>query len=120
MGFVGLGACRDEDVVKMITGEIWGIYLRPSAWRRGVGTRLCRFAEEALHRRGFRTLVIWVFAGNANARRFYEAMGYRADGSSRILERGEPLEVIRYRRELGAPQRSSRSPRHDRDAYNRS
>jgi GNAT superfamily N-acetyltransferase len=101
VGFVGLGACRDEDLDAKMTAEIWGIYLRPTAWRKGIGTQLCRFAEDVLRGRGFSTLVIWVFAGNANARRFYEAMGYRPDGASKSLELGAPLEAIRYRRDFG-------------------
>jgi len=43
---------------------------------------------------------MWVFAGNANARRFYEAMGYVPDGASKILEAGKPLEAVRCRRRL--------------------
>ncbi len=101
VGFVGFGACRDEDLDAKTAGEIWGVYLRPSAWRKGIGTRLCRYAEEVLRERGFSTVVIWVFAGNANARRFYEAMGYTPDGGSKIHEVGAPLEVVRYRRQIG-------------------
>jgi GNAT superfamily N-acetyltransferase len=123
-GFVGLGACRDEDLDATTTGEVWGIYLHPSAWRKGIGTQLCRYAEDVLRGRGFTSLVIWVFAGNANARRFYEAMGYSAEcvtqpsslgvlppdvpglqarsRASKILDLGRPLEAIRYRRDFVA------------------
>jgi GNAT superfamily N-acetyltransferase len=100
VGFVGVGSCRDEDADVRMTGEVWGIYVLPSRWRRRVGARLCRFAEQILGARGFSTAVLWVFAGNANARRFYEAMGYAPDGASKILEVGKPLEAIRYRRGL--------------------
>jgi len=100
LGFVGVGSCRDGDVDVRVAGEIWGIYVLPSRWRRRIGARLCRFAEQILRARGFSTVVLWVFAGNASARRFYEAMGYAPDGASKILEVGRPLEAIRYRRGL--------------------
>jgi len=35
LGFLTLDGCRDSDVDAQATGEIWGIYLAPQAWRRG-------------------------------------------------------------------------------------
>ena len=46
---------------------------------------------------------LWVFAGNEQARRFYEAMGYSPDGASRMLVPGPPLEAVRYRKGLPDP-----------------
>jgi ribosomal protein S18 acetylase RimI-like enzyme len=100
LGFLTLGACRDEDLDPEATGEIWGIYLAPEHWRRGIGRLLCRYGERILSSRGHRIATLWVFAGNDQARGFYEAMGYRADGARRTLDPGTPLEAIRYRREL--------------------
>ncbi|MDD5219905.1 MAG: GNAT family N-acetyltransferase, partial [Candidatus Bipolaricaulis sp.] len=100
VGFLTLGRCRDEDGDAEFVSEIWGVYLAPGRWRRGLGTRLCRYGESLLRAHGCRSAVLWVFAGNANARRFYEAMGYAPDGASKILEVGKPLEAIRYRRDL--------------------
>jgi hypothetical protein len=62
---------------------------------------LCRYGEHILRARGYRSATLWVFAGNEQGRRFYEAMGYRADGATKILTPGAPLEAVRYRRELG-------------------
>ena len=47
LGFLTVGACRDADVDPDETGEIWGIYLAPEHWRRGVGRALCRYGEES-------------------------------------------------------------------------
>ncbi|MEN6368285.1 MAG: GNAT family N-acetyltransferase [Thermotogota bacterium] len=99
VGFLTLGPCRDDDV-NLAAAELWGLYLSPSRWRRGIGTRLCRYGEELLAARGHRTIVLWVFAGNLNARRFYEAMGYASDGAAKQLDFGIPLEAVRYRRDL--------------------
>lgn len=100
VGFLTLGRCRDGDVDAETVGEIWGVYLAPDQWHRGIGARLCRHAEGVFRGWGCRAAVLWVFAGNAGARRFYEAMGYTPDGASKILEVGKPLEAIRYRRDL--------------------
>ena len=101
LGFLTLGGCRDEDVHQEATGEIWGIYLAPQHWRKGIGRLLCRYGERILRSRSYRIATLWVFAGNEQARRFYEAMGYKADGATNILSPGAPLEAVRYRRALG-------------------
>jgi ribosomal protein S18 acetylase RimI-like enzyme len=100
LGFLTLGVCRDTDVDQEKTGEIWGIYLAPEHWRKGIGTLLCRYGERILKARDYRIATLWVFAGNDQARRFYEAMGFKADGASRTLNPGTPLEAVRYRKEL--------------------
>jgi ribosomal protein S18 acetylase RimI-like enzyme len=97
LGFLTVGPCRDEDVNGEVTGEIWGIYLAPQHWRKGIGTALCRYGEQLLRSWGYRQAVLWVFADNDQARRFYEAMGFTADGASKVLNPGAPLEAVRYR-----------------------
>jgi ribosomal protein S18 acetylase RimI-like enzyme len=99
-GFLTVGPCRDEDVDGEVTGEIWGIYLAPQHWRKGIGTVLCRYGEQLLRSRGYQQAVLWVFAGNAQARRFYEAVGFAADGASKMHDVGASLEVVRYRKGL--------------------
>jgi ribosomal protein S18 acetylase RimI-like enzyme len=98
VGFLTLGACRDADVDAKTVGEVSRAYLAPEHWRRGIGARLCRHAEELLAARGCRSVVLWVFAENSDARRFYEAMGYAPDGATKQLDFGIPLEVVRYRK----------------------
>jgi ribosomal protein S18 acetylase RimI-like enzyme len=105
LGFLTIGACRDADVDQKTTGEIWGIYLAPGHWRKGIGTLLCRYGERILRERGYQSARLWVFAGNGQARRFYEAMGFKADGTSRTLNPGAPLEAVRYRKEVGDAER---------------
>ena len=100
LGFLTLGECRDGDVDPKTCGEIWAIYLEPGHWRKGIGTSLCRYGERILKARGYRSAMLWVFAGNDQARRFYEAMGFRPDGASKTLNPGAPLEAVRYRKEL--------------------
>ena len=58
-----IGPCRDDDLDAQSTGEIWGIYLAPAHWRQGIGTQVCRKAEQTLRDRGFGRIVLWVFEG---------------------------------------------------------
>lgn len=99
LAFLTVGACRDDDLDAQ-TGEIWGIYVTPEAWRHGIGRDLCRHGESILTEEGFTSADLWVFADNDDARRFYEAMGYRADGASKTLEIGKPLQAVRYVKSL--------------------
>ncbi len=99
-GFMTLGPCRDADLDPGATGEIWGIYLAPEHWRKGIGRFLFRQGEQMLKARGYVQITLWVFEGNAQARRFYEALGFQADGASKTLNPGAPLQAIRYRKKL--------------------
>jgi len=100
LGFLTVGGCRDDDVDRQETGEIWGIYLSAAHWRKGVGSSLCRYGERLLQSRGHTVLVLWVFKDNEQARGFYEAMAFQCDGASKMLRPGTPLEAIRYRKSL--------------------
>jgi len=100
LGFLTIGECRDEDLDRRTTGEIWGIYLAPAHWRKGYASALCRYGERLLRSKGYREASLWVFEGNSQARLFYEAMGFAADGASKTLNPGADLEVLRYRKAL--------------------
>ena len=95
-----IGASRDADLDFSRVGELWGIYIAPDHWRRGIGTKLVREAEQMLRARGYGEIVLWVLEGNADARRFYEAMGFVPDGASKIVQLGVPLKAVRYRKTL--------------------
>ncbi len=100
LGFITLGNCRDDDVDPKETGEIWGIYLAAENWRKGIGTKLCCFGENLLLSCGFKIIVLWVFAENEQARKFYEALGFAADGAEKTLNRGKLLLAVRYRKRI--------------------
>ena len=103
VGHLTIGPCRDADLDERTVAEIWGIYLAPEHWRRGIGTQVCRRAERFLRALGFGPIVLWVFEGNASARRFYEAMGYAPDGATRTIDVGASLPAIRYRKDGDRP-----------------
>jgi ribosomal protein S18 acetylase RimI-like enzyme len=92
-----VGAARDDDATGL--GEVYAIYLAPSALGRGLGRALMDAALAELAAAGLATVVLWVLTANASARRFYERAGFRPDGAVRTLDfDGTPIEEIRCRR----------------------
>ena len=81
VGYIGTGPSRDEDLGP--TPEVYAVYLDPDAIGMGVGRTLFGHALDDLRRRGHRVAYLWVLAGNARARRFYEAAGGRPDGAQK-------------------------------------
>ncbi len=59
------------------------IHVAPGLHGRGIGRRLLAAGEEAMRSAGFRRATLWVIEENAEARRFYEAAGWRPDGLSK-------------------------------------
>ena len=106
VGFVTLGAARDEDVEAAVIGEIWGIYITPTYWRKGIGTKALAEAERLLLSRGYHQAVLWVVQGNHQGRRFYESRGYQFDGATMAIEWGKPLTAVRLRKTLILPHES--------------
>ena len=70
------------------TAELTAIYLASGVAGSGAGRALLAHATGDLVRRGFGGAVLWVFAGNLRARRFYELAGWRLDGATKQVERG--------------------------------
>jgi GNAT superfamily N-acetyltransferase len=99
LGMAALGPCRDEDAADL--GEVEALYVLPGRWRSGVGSALLARAERRLVERGYREAVLWVLVDNERGRRFYEARGWRPDGSAKTLQiGGRALGEIRYRKRL--------------------
>ena len=92
-GFVTLGKCRDSDVVN--AGEIWGIYLDPKYWRKGLGTVLANWAINYLTQSQIDKIAIWVFRDNFPSRKFYESIEFKEDGQEKKLEKLNAI-AVRY------------------------
>jgi GNAT superfamily N-acetyltransferase len=56
--------------------ELHALYVTPSSWQRGLGSRLLRAVPEAVDR-------LWLLRDNDRARRFYESRGWRPAGEER-------------------------------------
>jgi GNAT superfamily N-acetyltransferase len=104
VGFALTGPTRDLDVDRASTGEVFAIYLEPEFVGRGFGRALFARSVDDLKAMGYRRAVLWVLAQNEPARRFYEAAGFRADGSEQteVME-GFSLREVRYVMELDDP-----------------
>lgn len=102
VGWISVGASRDEDADQATTAEVSAIYILAEHWRRGVGRALWRQAEQHLIEQGFAVLTLWVLLDNHRAIAFYRQAGLQADaGSVRSLVRGDQaLQEIRYRKPL--------------------
>jgi GNAT superfamily N-acetyltransferase len=74
---VGVAGCRAE----------WldGLYVRPAEWSRGVGRELHDKVLDRLRVAGSARCHLWVLEHNDRARRFYERLGWRANGDTRVV-----------------------------------
>ncbi|MEU8762621.1 GNAT family N-acetyltransferase [Streptomyces sp. NPDC048659] len=98
VGFACFRACGDADADPAVTAELAALYAVPEAWGLGVGRALMTAAYGAMAAAGFRTARLWVLEGNPRARAFYEAAGWRPDGTAVTEETGgRPLTELRYR-----------------------
>jgi ribosomal protein S18 acetylase RimI-like enzyme len=100
LGILTIGACRDDDGDPEHTAEVWGIYLAPQHWGKGLGRYLLEEGERILWSRGYNEATLWVLASNEQAKGFYEAMGFRPDGGSKEIHLRVPLRAVRYRKRL--------------------
>jgi RimJ/RimL family protein N-acetyltransferase len=65
------------------------------AW---LGSVLLGSALDDLRARGFTPVVLWVIEANERGRRFYERLGWQADGGRQPIDfDGAPVDEIRYR-----------------------
>lgn len=104
-GVAAFGPCHDPGFAPEETAELYGLYVHPRAWGRGLGKALCGRAVAELRARPYRELVLWVLEGNARARRFYQRLGFALDpGPGRPFTGfGVSLPQVRYRRAVSAP-----------------
>lgn len=86
--------------------ELYGLYVAPSHWERGVGSRLIEASLERLREGGDELAVLWVLEDNERARRFYRRRGWSPDGGRQpvdLIDGAARSIEVRYRRRLEAP-----------------
>ena len=102
VGFATTSSSHDPDAAAS-TGEVPAIYTRQWMWGRGWGRTLMAAAMARLRDAGFRDATLWVLETNDRARRFYEAAGWRWDGTTKPAVIGDQdVTELRYRVELTA------------------
>ena len=87
VGWVVFGPSRDEDA-REDTTEVFGIYLDPGYWGRGIGSALWSEMLRRLREKNQRMLTVWALEANAPARHFYCARGAHPDGAGKRFVRG--------------------------------
>lgn len=98
VGFTSVGPARDEPSG---VGELYAIYVHPSAWGTGAGRALIERAEESMRSSDFSEAMLWVLEGNERAERFYRAAGWTHDGGRKVEEfQGAEIAEVRYRKPL--------------------
>ena len=102
VGFARVCPCRDPDLAT--AGELAALYVLPSTWGHGVGTQLVQAALATLRAATFDEASLWVLDTNQSVIRFYEANGWRDDGTRKVREiAGMTVTVVRYRLRLSRP-----------------
>ena len=97
VGFSSFGPVRDEGENRLLTGEIYSIYVLEEFWKRGIGRTLMENSLTALERDGFGSVKVWVLETNQRARSFYEKFGFKTDGLRKTEKREDfELREIRY------------------------
>ena len=97
VGFVAFGASRDEGAPND-RAEIWAIYVKVESWSTGAGRLLWLEALKRIVAEGYKSVSLWVIAGNARAVRFYERAGFVVEPESRKFFElgGTTLQELRY------------------------
>ena len=99
-GYAGVAPSTDDDAQPR-TGALTDLYVEPAAQGAGLGAQLHEHAITRLAEREFSAATLWSFAGNEQARDFYERRGWQLDPSGAGQE--DPCwrdPAVRYRREF--------------------
>ena len=97
VGFSSFGPVRNEEENRLLTGEIYSIYVLEEFWNLGIGRTLMANSLIALERDGFGSVKVWVLETNQRARAFYEKFGFKTDGLRKTENRENfELQEIRY------------------------
>jgi GNAT superfamily N-acetyltransferase len=96
IGVIDFGINRNE--LGFHIAEVYGLYVDPDSWYRGVDTALLTAAQLHLAETGFRQAILWTLTENQDRRHFYEEQGWTCDEVTEWHHSGAM--VTRYSREL--------------------
>lgn len=98
-GFCAVGPAADPSEAVAGAWQIHQLHIAPDLRGGGIGSRLFDAALDLARAAGAPLVTLWVVDTNAQARRFYERRGMRADGARqrRDLAPGAVLHEVRYR-----------------------
>ena len=84
--FMTIGNSRDEDKNDS-TFELEGIYVDPLFQRQNIGTDLVDFCVNEARNKNKEEITLWVFEKNKDSIKFYEKMGFKRDGKTKLMEK---------------------------------
>ena len=79
------------------TAELICIHSLPEGWGRGFGSAMLERTLGEMARAGFNRVILWVFAENSRARRFYEKHGFSPTGKTQTAYGAEE---VMYQKQL--------------------
>ncbi len=94
VGFIRGGKYRESDPIYV--GELHAIYILKAYQGKGFGRQLTQALIKRLLEIGIHSMILWVFAENYTARRFYEALGGQYVKSNYFEISGVMIEEIAY------------------------
>lgn len=97
-GFCLHHPCRDADAAD--AHEVGPLYVEPAFVRQGVGGRLMAAAEAAGVGAGRSSVKLWALEANHGGCRFYESLGYRFDGTTKVIAEWNGAVERRYAKTL--------------------
>jgi ribosomal protein S18 acetylase RimI-like enzyme len=95
------GVLAGPDPAEPAAGHVSRLYVDPSHWAHGIGTRLYSSAVGHLRDAGFAEATLWVLEGNQRARAWYGRLGWRATGERKAVYEPAGIDDLRYRLTLG-------------------
>ena len=96
IGFVSFGP--PKETCDLFNHEIYGIYVHPDHWGKQIGYQLmCEAMDKIQTQEDFKGIFLWVMAGNAQSREFYEKFGFEATEETKTSSRyDEEFEEVKY------------------------
>jgi ribosomal protein S18 acetylase RimI-like enzyme len=94
VGFISGGPNRIDDPV--YKGELYAIYILQSCHGQGIGRQLTFALAKSLLAKDIQPMMLWVFAQNTSARRFYESLGGQLLISNWFDINGVSIEEVAY------------------------
>jgi len=96
LAWASFGHSRDDDSDNK-RGELWGIYVHPTAQGKKLGSMLMFEGIAFLKKKGYSSATLWVLTTNKKTRKYYEAKGWKIEGKVKIAPRkGFELHETRY------------------------
>lgn len=100
VGFAASAPAEDPGDDPADTAELVTLLVDPMHGRAGHGSRLLAATVDLLREDGFGTLITWVFEDDEVMRGFFGSAGWAPDGTSRTLDMGLPVPMLRLHTDI--------------------